>query len=105
MTMRITFARKLLMVAVLGVATATCSDLVVLPIGTLTTTRTVLTDDPFPYDRVARVDLYVVSVSASLSADTSAAAGGDFITLAAPHRKINLLGLQGGLTDELGTAS
>src|SRR5450432_285336 len=60
--------------------------------------RVLLTDDPFPYSRVARVDLYVVSISGSLNADTSASAGGDFITLAAPHRLINVLALQNGMT-------
>jgi len=65
-------------------------------------TRVLLTDAPFPYERVARVDLYVVSVSGSLSADTSSA--GTFVTLAAPNRRINLLALQNGLTDELGGA-
>jgi len=67
------------------------------------TTRTLITDAPFPFDRVARVDLYVVSVSASLSADTSSA--GNFVTLATPRRRINLLALQNGVTDELGAVS
>src|SRR5678815_72603 len=62
-------------------------------------TRTLLTDAPFPYDRVARVDLYVVSVSGSLSPDTGATAGGNFVTLATPNRRINVLALQGGITD------
>lgn len=69
------------------------------------TSRVLLTDDPFPYSRIARVDLYVVSVSGSLNADTSAAAGGDFVTLAAPHRLINVLALQNGITDQLGTVT
>src|SRR5262245_58190136 len=72
--------------------------------GSSGTTRTLLTDAPFPYDRVARVDLYVVSVSGSLSPDTSATAGGNFMTLASPNRRINVLALNGGLTDELGQA-
>jgi hypothetical protein len=63
-------------------------------------TRVLLTDDPFPFDRVERVDLYVVSVSGSLSPDTSAA--GSFVTLATPNRTIDLLALQNGVTDELG---
>ena len=67
-------------------------------------TRTLITDDPFPYYRVARVDLYVVSVSASLSPDTGSAATG-FVTLATPRRRINLLALQNGATDELGTVT
>ena len=64
------------------------------------TTRVLLTDDPFPFDRVERVDLHVVSVSGSLTADTSAA--GSFVTMATPNRTIDLLALQNGVTDELG---
>ena len=67
-------------------------------------TRTLITDDPFPYYRVARVDLYVVSVSASLLPDTGSSAAG-FVTLATPRRRINLLALQNGVTDELGTVT
>ncbi len=71
------------------------------PITSSGTSRVLLTDDPFPYDRVARVDLYIVSVSASLTTDTAAGAGG-FVTLATPNRRIDVLALQGGATDELG---
>ncbi|HET9040603.1 MAG TPA: DUF4382 domain-containing protein [Gemmatimonadales bacterium] len=63
-------------------------------------TRVLLTDAPFPFDRVRRVDVFVVSVSASLGADTSVA--GTFVTLATPNRTIELLALQNGVTDELG---
>ncbi|HET9010607.1 MAG TPA: DUF4382 domain-containing protein [Gemmatimonadaceae bacterium] len=69
------------------------------------TTRTLLTDDPFPYSRVASVDLFIVSVSASVSPDTGASGAGGFVTLATPNRRINVLGLQHGLTEELGTAA
>jgi len=68
------------------------------------TSRLLLTDDPFPYDRVARVDLYIVSVSGSVSADTSST-GSAFVSLAEPHRRINVLALQNGTTEELGTAA
>jgi len=64
-------------------------------------TRTYITDSPFPYYRVARVDLYIVSVSASISPDTSAT-NASFVTLATPNRSINVLALQNGLHDELG---
>ena len=67
-------------------------------------TRTYITDSPFPYYRVARVDLYIVSVSASLSPDTSASSS-TFVTLATPNRKINVLALQNGLHDELGAVA
>jgi hypothetical protein len=66
-------------------------------------TRTLLTDDPFPYYRVARVDLFIVSVSASIAPDTAGSANG-FVTLATPNRSVNVLALQNGMTDELGTA-
>src|SRR5215210_4304841 len=64
-----------------------------------------LTDAPFPYDKVSRVDVYVVKVQASWAGDTSAAATNDFVTVADVNRKINLLALTGGLSDELGTAN
>ena len=64
-------------------------------------TRVLLTDAPFPYDRVERVDVYIVSVSASLTPDTGST--GSFVTLASPHRRINLLDLQNGVTEELGS--
>ncbi|MEE8251302.1 MAG: DUF4382 domain-containing protein [Gemmatimonadales bacterium] len=91
-----------------GIVTATilgCSDSGTTnpPIPTPTpanATRILLTDDPFPYDRIERVDLYFVSVSASLTPDTSTTAS--FVTLAEPNRLINLLALQNGVTDELG---
>lgn len=65
-------------------------------------TRTFITDGPFPFERLSRVDLYVVSVSASLNPDTTAGSGGVFVTIAAPHRKINILALANGIVDELG---
>lgn len=68
------------------------------------TTQFRISDDPFPYARVARVDLYVVSLSVSVNPDTSATAAGDFVTVASPHRAINLLALQGGLFESLGQA-
>ncbi len=69
------------------------------------TTTFRLTDAPFPYDKVSRVDIFVVRVQASWAGDTSAAATNDFITVADVNRKINLLALEGGLSDELGTAN
>jgi hypothetical protein len=94
--MRITrFAATLALVPAL----LACSDDVVEPGPRAGETRILLTDAPFPYDLVSRVDIHVVSVSGSLSADTSAA--GQFITLATPDRRIDLLELQNGETREL----
>ena len=68
--------------------------------------RVLLIDAPFPYDSVARVDIYVMSVSASLATDTSASApAGSFSTLATPGRRINMLGLQNGVSDQLGAVT
>ena len=103
--MKVASSLQLLLVAAAALSTVTCDA------GRLTLfppsvqTHTLLTDDPFPYDRVARVDLFVVSVSASLSADTSAASAQNFVTLATPNRRINVLALQGGATDELGAVN
>jgi len=60
--------------------------------------RVLLTDSPFPYDQVKRVDVYVVRV----------AAGADSVgtrTIAEPKRRFNVLALQRGTTALLGTGS
>jgi hypothetical protein len=90
---------RLLSYALVLAALVACGDSTPQDAGGTGSTRVLLSDAPFPFDRVARVDLYIVSVSGSLSADTSA---GTFVTLAAPHRGINLLALQNGAFDELG---
>jgi Domain of unknown function (DUF4382) len=96
--------RALPLVGALLIAADSCSNSATdVPSGG--TTSTLLTDAPFPYDRVARVDLFVVSVSASLNPDTSSTAPGSFFTLATPNRRINVLGLQNGITDELGKSN
>jgi hypothetical protein len=93
-------AQSSVVAAGIALSALTCDDHVIEPLsGSLT--RTLLTDAPFPYYQVARVDVYVVSVSASLTPDTSSTASG-FVTLATPNRRINLLALQNGTTDELG---
>jgi hypothetical protein len=96
--------RPTVLLAALALPAAACS-LDTTPGGpAANATHTLLTDDPFPYYRVARVDLFIVSVSASLSPDTSAGSG-TFVTLATPNRRINILALQNGLTDELGAVT
>jgi len=64
------------------------------------TTKAVLIDAPFPYDQVARVDVYIVSVAASSHPDTLGSGGPG--TIAAPHRAYNLLELGNGSAAELG---
>jgi hypothetical protein len=93
--------RSIGLIAVLTAAASSCGREAVEPSTNLT--RILLTDDPFPYHRVARVDLFVVSVAASLVPDTGSANG--FVTLATPNRHINVLALQNGVTEELGTVT
>jgi hypothetical protein len=60
-----------------------------------------ITDAPFPYDSVARVDLFVVSIAVRAGPDTTNTGSG-WITVAEPARRFNLIALSGGVTDTLG---
>ncbi len=60
-----------------------------------------ITDAPFPYDSVARVDLYIVSIAVRNEPDTTNTASG-WITVAEPRRRFDLIRLSGGVTDTLG---
>jgi hypothetical protein len=95
--------RQLPVIGALLLTVLSCGDVTVGTSGGATST--LLTDAPFPFDRVARVDLYVVSVSASLTPDTSSSQAGAFFTLATPNRRINVYALQNGIVDELGTTT
>ncbi len=73
-----------------------------------------LTDAPFPFDSVARADIFIVRVDGRLAATDSAEAetagdpGGNtdpsqgFITIATPNTRYNLLDLRNGTTVNLG---
>lgn len=94
--------------SLLGIAAVTaCSDTTGTNTGKLTVK---LTDAPFPFAEVSRVDMHVVridartqSVSENEAADASATGG--WTTIASPNTLINLLSLQGGVTTNLGTTS
>lgn len=60
-----------------------------------------LTDSPFPYDSVARVDIYIVSIAVRNEPDTTNSAAG-WIPVAEPRHRYNLVALSGGVTDTLG---
>ncbi len=64
-------------------------------------TRILLTDAPFPYDRIASVNIYIVRVQVAATADTSDPAR-QWTTVAEPNRTIDLLTLQSGTTTLLG---
>ena len=62
-----------------------------------------LTDDPFPFDSVQSVQVYIVGIDVSTRPDTGTSADSmHWVNVAAPHRQIDLLTLQQGLTDSLG---
>jgi len=88
-------------------ALAACSD----SSGTGTGMLTVrLTDAPFPFSDVARVDVFVVRVDARTAATTDAqaadAANHDgWTTVATPNASINLLDLGSGKTMNLGATT
>ncbi len=62
-----------------------------------------LTDAPFPFDGISRVDIYIESIAMAVSADTSDR-GPPWVTVATPNREFNLLDLQNGTTALLGGA-
>lgn len=65
--------------------------------------KVLLTDAPFPFDSVESVKLYVIDIAVSTRADTGTSADSmHWVTVAAPHRQIDLLSLQLGVTDSLG---
>ncbi|HEU4563890.1 MAG TPA: DUF4382 domain-containing protein [Gemmatimonadaceae bacterium] len=80
---------------------AACSDDRSPTAGGTGSTRVLLTDAPFPYDSVERVDVYVVSIAASAALDTSGAGPG-WVTIATPRKRFNLLDLQQGTTALVG---
>lgn len=66
------------------------------------TTSVLLTDSPFPYDSLESVNVYVVSIAASPTGDTTSDQG--WVTIAEPHRAFDMLDLQGGQTALAGAA-
>jgi hypothetical protein len=65
--------------------------------------QVLLTDAPFPFDRVSSVDIYFVSIAASTTAD-SLSDDREWLTIAEPNQLFNLLELQGGITALVGEA-
>ena len=86
-------------------ALAACTSLEIGPAGPPVEGKTsvLLTDAPFPFDRIERVDIHISEISLSPQADTSQGPPG-WITVARPERLFNLLDLQNGATALLGEA-
>ena len=104
--MRNTF-RLFAAIALSTLALAGCSD----SSGTGTGLLTVrLTDAPFPFSEVARVDVYVVRVDARKAEPTDDEASdetdrGGWTTIATPNVLVNLLDLSNGTTTNLGATT
>lgn len=99
--------RRLTTVTVTALALSGCSDSSGTSMGTLTVR---LTDAPFPFSEVSRVDAFVVRVDARRSEPTDTEAEdetnrGGWTTIASPGVSINLLDLAGGVTTNLGAAT
>lgn len=101
-------SRRLFAALALGtLAVAACSD----SSGTGTGLLTVrLTDAPFPFSDVSRVDVFVVRVDARKAEPTDAQAENEsdnsgWTTVATPNALVNLLALSDGQTTNLGAAT
>ena len=66
-------------------------------------TAVFLTDAPFPFDRIRRVDIHIDEIALSPQADTSEGLP-TWVVVARPERTFNLLDLQNGTTALLGEA-
>ena len=91
----------------LGVVLAACGDSTSAGSGKLTVQ---LTDAPFPFSDVARVDVWVTRIDAKQATTDSAESAqsndrSGWVTVATPNASFNLLDLQGGKTANLGTAT
>lgn len=96
-------SRLALIAAALGVVACTASEIG--PAGPPNdgTTAVFLTDAPFPFDRIERVDIHIAEIALSPRADTSEGLP-EWVTVARPGRTFNLLDLQNGATALLGEA-
>jgi len=109
-TLRRNLSMSRLSLALLAVATITAAcyqdDARIAPNSAGPSAKVLLTDDPFPFDSVQSVQVYIVSIALSTHPDTGTSADSmQWVTVAAPHRQVDLLTLQQGLTDSLGVGT
>jgi len=93
---------KRLIYAAVSLAALACSDQPLA--GGSGHTRVYLTDDPFPFDSISQVNVYVARIEASASTDTTGLVPSSWVTIATPERTFNLLDFQGGSSALLGEA-
>jgi hypothetical protein len=89
--------------AALGLVACTASEIGPVDPGGPGRTAVFLTDAPFPFDRVARVDIHISAIALSPLADTTEGLP-EWVTVARPERTFNLLDLQNGATALMGEA-
>lgn len=95
------------LLATCAIAVTACGDTTGGGTGTLSVR---LTDAPFPFSQVERVDVFVVRIDAKQAEPTTAEASSEsnmsgWTTLASPNAAINLLDLSNGTTMNLGEAT
>ncbi len=86
----------------LAVLAAACSDSASGPGSGSNRTQVFITDSPFPYDAVARVDMHIVRIDASTSLDTTGLDPAVWVPVVEPRRTVNLLELTAGAKSLLG---
>jgi hypothetical protein len=86
----------------LGVLAGCYKDDTLTPPG-IAPTVVLLTDDPFPFDSVKSVNIYVSRIEASAEFDTSGS--GNWVEVAAPQKTFDLLTLQQGTTAFVGQSA
>src|SRR6058998_249190 len=99
--------RMLPLIAASAIAMAACSEGTSSGTGKLTL---LMTDAPFPFSQVSRVDVFVVRIDAKTAEPSSTEAENasdmsGWTTLASPNASINLLDLANGTTRNLGEAT
>lgn len=85
----------------LGALSAACYQDDTLHPGLIAPTKVLITDDPFPFDTVGSVSIYVSRIEASTGFDTTGTAG-TWVTIANPNQAFDLLTLQQGVTAKVG---
>lgn len=89
-----------------GVTTATATlTVVVVNGGGVGGVKVLLTDSPFPFDLVARADLFIVRVVAGTDSGSTGSTCSGATTIAEPKRRFDLLALQHGTTAPMGEGS
>jgi hypothetical protein len=80
------------LIVLAGSAAVACYQDDTLQPASIAPTKVFLTDDPFPFDTVGSVNIYVSRIEASTGLDTT----GDMVTIATPNQVFDLLTLQQG---------